>query len=512
MNLIDRAIAAVSPYRALKRAQARIALRTVARYDAGKTTKTYRPSRDATTGEVQVKRDAATVRAQARDLERNHDLFRGALRTLTRNVVGPTGISIEPTPRTTNDDIDDDLARSLLNLWREFTARPEVTRTMDWVQVQEMACRSWLRDGEVFAQIVEGLGAPIRYATRVPLALELLEADYVPLDYDPDERTQAGIRTDDWGRPIVYYAHKRHPGGNAALSDASLKAVPAERMLHIAVRERLSGLRGISQFASVITRIYDIKDYEESERLAARIAAAIAAFVQRDKEMEWTPPEDVDPAAARDFSLAAGAIFDRLLPGEEIKMLNPNRPNTALGEFRAAMLRAAARGGGLTYSAFSGDYNGTYSAQRQELVEGFDGYRALTSVFVAQFVRPVWERFVALAVNAGLVKVPPGVRIETLAQAEFRGPKMPWIDPKKEAEGLLVLTRGGFGSLTQCIAERGGRMQDVFEQIARERRLADELGLVLESDAASPPPARPRKPKQTKAAVRTASSTTESST
>lgn len=486
MNLIDRAIAAISPHSALKRAQARIALRAVARYDAGKTTKTYRPSRDNATGDTQVKRDAATVRAQARDLERNHDLFRGALRTLTRNVVGPTGISIEPTPRTANDDISDDLARDLLNLWREFAARPEVTRTLDWVQTQEMACRSWLRDGEVFSQIVEGFGAPIKYASRVPLALELLEADYLPLDYEPDDSTTAGIRTDTWGRPITYYAYKRHPGSSGAtLGDAALKAIPAERMLHVAVRERLSGLRGISQFASVITRLYDIKDYEESERLAARIAAAIAAFVQRDKDMEWAPPEDMDPTKQRDFSLAAGAIFDRLLPGEELKMLNPNRPNTALGEFRGAMLRAASRGSDLTYSAFAGDYNGTYSAQRQELVEGYDGYRTLTSVFVAQFVRPVWERFVTIAVNAGLVKVPPGVRIETIAQAEFRGPKMPWIDPKKESDALLSLTRGGFSSVTQCIAERGGRMQDMWEQLARERRLAAELGLVLESDAAN---------------------------
>lgn len=496
VNLIERAIAAIAPRHAFKRAQARIALRTMARYDAGKTTRDYRPSRDNATGEAQVKRDAATVRAQARDLERNHDLFRGALRALTRNVVGATGISIEPTPRTTADDIDDDLARSLLNLWREFSARPEVTRTLDWVQVQEMACRSWLRDGEVFAQIVEGFGAPITYPTRVPLAIELLEADHVPLDYEPDTDTQAGIRTNAWGQPITYFVYKAHPGGSASLAgESALKRVPAERMLHVAIRERISGLRGVSQFASVVTRIYDIKDYEESERLAARIAAAIAAFVQRDKDMEWIPP-DTRSAEKRDFSLSAGAIFDRLLPGEELKMLNPNRPNTALGEFRGAMLRAAARGSDLTYSAFSGDYNGTYSAQRQELVEGFEAYRALTSVFVARFVRPLWERFVTIAVNAGLVEIPAGVRPETIAQAEFRGPKMPWIDPKKEAEALRTLTRGGFASLTQCIAERGGRMQDLFEQLARERRLADELGLILESDAAhasagTQPPADP---------------------
>src|SRR5690606_29228207 len=56
-------------------------------------------------------------------------------------------------------------------------------------------------------------------------------------------------------------------------------------------------------------------------------------------------------------------------------------------------------------------------------------------------------------------------------------------DPKKEADALVTMTRAGMKSMQQVIAERGGRMQDTFEQLARERRLADELGLVLDSDA-----------------------------
>lgn len=486
MNLLDRAIASFSPQRALSRVQARRALHILARYEAAQPTKTYRPSRDNSTGESQIVRDAATCRAQARDFERNHDIFRGALHTLSRNIVGADGISIEPTPRDANDDINDDLARDLLNLWREFSTRPEVTQTMDWVALQHMACRTWLRDGELFAQIVEGFGSAYRYATRVPLALEMLEADFVPLNYAPDSRTAAGIERNAWGQPLRYFVYKTHPGSNGWLVGAdALKHVPAERMLHLAIRERLSGLRGISQFASVITRLHAIKDYEDSECLAARISASIAAYVKRDVNMEWSPDENFDPAAERNFKLRAGAIFDQTLPGEELEMLNPNRPNTALDDFRSSQLRAASRGVGLSNSAMSGNYDGSYSAQRQELVESTDGYRTMTGVFVSQFVRPVWERYVQTAVAAGLVRVPRGVRPETIAQAEFRGPKMPWIDPKKEAEAARTMVRSGFDSAQKVIAERGGRLQDVYEQLARERRLADEIGLVLESDAAN---------------------------
>lgn len=484
MNLLERAIATVSPRAALRRVQARLALSAInARYDGAKQSKTYKVSRDNTTGDVQVVRDAATCRAQARDFERNNDVFRGALHTLARNIVGPNGISIEPMPRNANDDINDTFARDLLNLWREFTASPEVTKTLDWVQTQYLGCCSWLRDGDLFGQIIQGPTTFYNYATRIPLAIELLEADHVPLEYSNGDNIEAGIERNAWNEPVAYYVYKTHPGSaRAMLTDTALKRVPAQKMLHVAIRERLSGLRGISQFASVFVRLYDIKDYEDSERLAARISAAIAAYVKRDVNMEYSPPAGTDPDK-RDFRLNAGAVFDKLMPGEELDMLNPSRPNTALNDFCSGQYKRASRGAQLTYSAISGDYNGTYSAQRQELVEGYDGYRMLTAIFVARFVRPIWEAFVSTSIAAGLVKVPADVRPETVAQAEFRGPKMPWIDPVREAQGQLTMVRAGFQSAQSVIADRGGRLQDTFEQLGRERRLADEIGLVLDSDA-----------------------------
>lgn len=492
MNAFDRGIAIFAPRYALKRAHARAVL---ASYEAAQPSKRYRKSRNGESGERHVVRDAAATRAIARDLERNHDLVRGALVTLTRNVVGATGISIEPTPRVGKpgsedyDDIDDDFARELLNLWRDWTRRPEVTRTMGWVQLQEMACRSFLRDGEVFAQLVEGTGPAFRHASAVPLSIELLEADLVPLDFEDEaEGTHAGIRRNEWGEPLSYRVYKRHPGNGGWYDHLDLKSVPAERMLHVANRERSSGLRGISILASAINRLLDLKDYEESENLAARIAANIAAYVKRDKETDWTPPvpRPGDEGKPRELFLEAGAILDNLRPGEEIAMLNPDRPNNNLDKHRQSQLRAASRPTALSYSAFSGDYDGTYSAQRQELVESFEGYRMLTGLFVDLFVRPIWERFVALAIASGKLRVPSHIRRETVAQAEFRGPKMPWIKPTEEADAVVTMARAGIQSMTQSIAERGRRMQDVYEEIAREQRLADELGLTLESDARTP--------------------------
>ena len=69
--------------------------------------------------------------------------------------------------------------------------------------------------------------------------------------------------------------------------------------------------------------------------------------------------------------MAPGMIFDSLLPGESVEILDANRPNSALIDFRSAMLKMVAAGAGSSYSSIARDYDGTYSSQRQELVESF---------------------------------------------------------------------------------------------------------------------------------------------
>ena len=52
--------------------------------------------------------------------------------------------------------------------------------------------------------------------------------------------------------------------------------------------------------------------------------------------------------------------------GEEIGTIDTNRPNPNLQAYRDGQLRASAAGLGASYSSISRNYNGTYSAQRQE--------------------------------------------------------------------------------------------------------------------------------------------------
>ncbi|HRF06334.1 phage portal protein [Accumulibacter sp.] len=482
VRIVDSLVAAVSPARAVRRAHARTVL---ASYDAATPSRLRKFSRETRSGEALARLQSASIRTQARDLDRNHDLARGALTVMVNNICGPSGIGIEPQPRSVSGEILDDLSQELLDLWRDWCRFPEVTQAHSWAAVQRLMCRTWLRDGEAFAQMLEGLNPLLDHRTSVPLSLEMIEPDLVPTENEVIRSdSQAGIVRNAWGKAVSYRVFKVHPGDAFSWgASQDLKTIPAERMLHLRRTDRIGQGRGISEFASVITRLEDLKDYEESERIAAKIAASMAAYIKKGAPDQY--PDEVDSegnATPRDMRFRPGMIFDDLLPGEEIGTIDTSRPNTALQAHRDGQLRAIAAGIGGSYSSISRNYNGTYSAQRQELVEQWTHYQACAELFTSQFVQPVWERFVAIAVVSGLVKVPLDIKPGTLDDALYIGQTMPWIDPKKEADANEVLERNCYKSGPEIIRARGANPRETLMQEANWRKAKEAQGI---KDAAS---------------------------
>lgn len=177
-------------------------------------------------------------------------------------------------------------------------------------------------------------------------------------------------------------------------------------------------------------------------------------------------------------------IFDDLLPGEEIGTIDTKRPNAQLEPHRRGQLRAAASGLRVTYSSLAKDYDGTFSSQRQELVEGWGAYQILGAEFVAQIARPAYRRFLELAIAAGELRVPPEVPIENVDDALWILPQMPWIDPLKEAEAWSVLEEKSFASGPEIVRRRGLIPEDVLEQERRWREMKRDKGI---EDAAPRP-------------------------
>lgn len=477
-NFIDSVVTYFSPQAGLARRAARM---TLAKYEGAEQTRHRRFQHGRVGQNYLVQRSGADLREQARHLARNHDLARGALRSLVNNVAGAAGIGVEPQPRRTDGTIHSEYRDALLEAYRDWSVKPEVTHQLTMSQLQRALVRSWIRDGEVFAQFVEGMRPNLDHGTRVPFSLECFEADMVPLNMEHEgDRIAQGIERNVWGRPVALHVYKLDPWRVMNIGTAETKRIPWDRVLQIASMDNIGQMRGVSEFASVITRLEDIKDYEESERVAAKIAAMLTAVVRKGTpELYNDDDADSDP---RELRFEAGMIIDDLMPGEQIDMLDSKRPNTNLINFRQGQLRAVAAGIGGSNSTISKDYSGTYSAQRQELVEQWINYAVMVDDFVGMALAPIWTRFVQIAHLSGVVVTPSDVAAGTADNAIYVAQAMPWIDPLKEALGNEALVKAGFASELEIIRKRGANPRDVLEQISTWRAECAERGLVFSSN------------------------------
>ena len=478
MSWLDRfVISAISPGWAARRARARALFNY---YEAAQPSRTRKTRSVSKSANAENQRSVQSLRVQARHLEENLDVASGALDVLVNNVVG-AGIQPEPQVELNTGELAEDLNRRLLELWDDWIYSPDVTRQHDYYSLQALTARSWFRDGEVFSQQLMGNVPNLDHNTVVPYSLELLEADFVPVDLnDPSLGIVQGIELNTWGAPRAYHVYKSHPGEGTTLT-TDRKRVEARRIQHLKFVKRLHQVRGVSVFAPVLTRFDDLKEIDESERVAARVAAAMAAYIKKGTPdmFELGDPSTDGTAQPRQMEFAPGIVFDDLQPGEDIGTINSNRPNNALIPFRESQLRSAASGMGTSFSSLSKNYNGTYSAQRQELVEQYVNYRRLSGLFVYRSCQPVWDGFIDSVIASGAASIPANVNRNTLYNATHTVPPMPWIDPVKEVEAARLAEERGYTSRLRIIRERGANPDQINREIRRDQIEREALGLTL---------------------------------
>lgn len=481
-SAIDAAVAAVSPQRAVRRQQSR---QVLAYYEAARRSQYRKGLREGRSADAAVAPAGRSLREQARHAEQNHDLARGALNILTANTVGATGIQFEPQPLTLTGEVHTQFARAIDNLLETWAESPEVTGGHDWASVQRLMARTWIRDGDVFAQRLSGSVRGLTHGTSVPYSLEMLEPDHVPMDLDSDSpRIIQGVEKNGWGRPVAYHVYDNHPGGDQVGFSRDTRRINAGRMFHLRLIDRIEQTRGVSVFASVLARLEDVKDYEESERIAAKVAASMAAYIKKGSpDLYANELDEQGELEPRGMKFSPGMIFDDLEPGEEIGTIDTSRPNSGLEGHRKGQLRAASRGLSVNYSSLAGDYDGSYSSQRQELVEGWGNYAIISAELISQFVRPVISDVITTAIAAGVLQLPADADPQRVTRGIYLPPQMPWIDPAKEAKAFETLENNTHASGPEIIRRRGRNPRDVLEQERLWQKQKREAGLVDGDDS-----------------------------
>lgn len=461
------------PNWSLKREIKRLHLQQIKRaYEAGTPSDFYRSTLySGQTANQNMQSAGVFMRSRARYFDENLDIVSGLFDTLVINVIGNAD-PIRPLIRNTDGSLNTAANTAVLRLWREWGLSPTVCGEYTLLQALKLACRSWLRDGEFLTRLARGKTG--RGPSPIPLSIELIEADYLPFEKNRDVRGKSniiqGVEVDKYARVTAYHLLKGSPDDLLyQVADVDTKRIPADQILHLKFSKRVGQVRGVTLLHSVMRRLDDLKDYEESERVAARVAAAMTGYIKKPGSQLGKQTD-----TGRKFEMSPGMIFDNLLPGEEIGTIASSRPNPELVNFRHAMLRAVAAGTMTNCSTISRDYNGTFSSQRQELLESSPLYESLRQDFVDMYLGPIWREFIKMARVAGLIST-EGIAPETLDDIEIRAVDIGWIDPQKQANATETAIRNGITTRGQEIRNTGGDPAAVFAEILEEEKIFGPL-------------------------------------
>jgi lambda family phage portal protein len=292
------------------------------------------------------------------------------------------------------------------------------------------------------------------------------------------------IEVDVWGRPVAYWVNPRPPtemGGTL-----NKERIPAGSIIHLFDPSRVNQTRGVTWFHPVMTQLKMLGGYIEAELVAARAGAAKMGWLEYSDPSAYTEP-NTDAQKQGMYTLEANpGMIETLPPGMKFTAWNPDHPANAFPQFVIALLRQVATGLGVSYNALASDLQGVnYSSLRSGLLIERDLWRRLQSWMVESFLERVFEEWLDMALLSGelvLDSRDPSRFLEGVW--EPRG--WQWVDPLKDVQASILAIDAGLASRIGILAETGEDVQDVFEQLSEEKKLAAQYGIDLEASAKPP--------------------------
>lgn len=428
------------------------------------------------------------LRARSRELEQNNDYAKRYLALLDQNVVGPHGIELEARllaqdglsyKRKTNEAIE--------TAWETWGRRGtcDVTGQLCWTDVQRLVLRTVARDGECLVRIVKD------FPNDFAFAIQVLEADYLDSQYNVDRlpngnRIRMSVERDQWGKPVAYHLFRTNPADVTGQPVAQFRErVPAEEIIHVYQVTRPGQTRGIPWMHSAMLRLNMLGGYEEAVLVASRVSACKGGFYTSPTGEEYVG-DAVDASGNIVESIEPGT-FTQLPAGVTFTPFDPSHPTTTFSDFVKGILRGVASGLNVSYNTLASDLEGVnYSSIRQGVLDDRDGWRVLQAFLIENLCQPVFNAWLDMAILSQQLDLSLYDLPRVLDGCEWQARGWSWVDPAKDMQADIEAINNGLKTRTQCLAERGLDIEDVFAQLQQERELAAQYGLTFMTPTPNP--------------------------
>jgi lambda family phage portal protein len=522
-TFIDNAISVISPAWAARRANARaqFELSTFAAAENSRLTRDWKAKQ--VSADAAILFDMDTINARARMAERDDWAAGSIVDGYRRHVVG-TGITCRSDARDANGEQRKDFNRKADRLFRNWANNKKLCDTEQrktLLGIQELAITEFATVGEAFAVLdytprtgVSGL----RIRMFEPEQLDSVST----INPTNQNEIRRGIEIDDDGAPIAYWVYDRHPqdysmpGGYVS---PVARRIPAEQVLHLMRQTRASQTHGYTRFARVLPKLRKLARYDDFMSVRAQFEAAICMTIESQEQTtsSWmTPGPSATPPVLQDdgsteIDIRPGMV-NRMPPGTTGKIHVPTSPGGTYQPFMHQQLKEVSAGAGLDYQTTARDFDwGSFSSQRQALIERNGETDPLQMLLITDWLKPIRDAFITMEIMEGRLSAPGfGMADEDADQlwlnCKYCPPGKPWVDPANQAAASKIQIDYRLKSRDEIIQEINGvPCTEVFDQIDDEQEYALEelasesrpngIGLPEVMPTGNGPAVNPREPR-----------------
>lgn len=472
-NWIDNMIGFVSPEAGYRREAWRQELNAMRNYDAGdygRLNANWRAVNDS--AEFTDRGDRDTVRARARDLERNSDMMNSVIGAFKRNVIGE-GFKLQA--RTGNEELN----TSIEKLWKIWTKKQncDVTATQSFLQILRMAEERKKVDGGMLIHKVytsDGI---------LPFKMQCLEVDELDsMRTTPKKagnKVVGGIELNAYNRAEGYWI-RQYATDSWMTMDPIF--VEAKNMIFLFTKKRPSQIREISDLTPTITRIRDTNEFMTAVSVKERIAACLSVFIKRNNPggTLGRGGSGKDEKYNYDGKTLTPGMIKYLNPGDDVETVNPSGQAQDATSFVKLQQRLIGAGQGISYEASSRDMSeSNYSSTRQGIIEDDMTY-AEDKELMMGLADEIYETFLISAVLAGKLQMPNfWTKKEEYMNHEWIQTPKRWIDPLKESNANRIAIETGQKTFQQIAAEGGRDWKEQIDDMAAALEYAAEKGVSL---------------------------------
>jgi lambda family phage portal protein len=414
--------------------------------------------------------DLSRLRARARELVHENPYVSRYINVLRTNVIGSTGIKLQmrvQDPEGTPDDWANDRIEEAFDKWGMNCG----TRGETWTEILNLAVTGFGIDGEPFGQLVdteEGLKIHMIDAARVDVGLNRARTDR-------QNEIRMGIEVDSVGKMVAVWVKKENRSYQLPWESLSGKYVriPGEDILHFFIPVEAGQTRGFPPLAPAMQKLHHLNGLDDATLITARAGAMSMGFMKSANGEKWAGKDDQKRPEIKVEPFA----FQELPAGWEMQEWKPEIPETYM-VFSKAIKQAIAVSLGTSYPTLSGDLEGTsFSSIRAGNATEQEYYKTLQKLICDKFATKIFSRWLKFALALGQINKLPFSKYDKFNKPSWICKRWAYVNPLDEAgadEKRLIM---GTVSRTELVENQGGDLEDVFRQLAKEKKLAIKYGI-----------------------------------